>query len=222
MKTKILAATALLSTLSPLVMADISVTGTVTSDYVFRGITQTDSSPALQIGLDYKHESGFFTGTWASNVDFGDDASAEIDFLIGYSGEITESFSYDISYTYYTYIGYSSIDDFNYGEVVAHAYLDSFIFTLGYAPDFINAGDAAQYIGAAYELALPYEVALTLQAGYSLGDAFENTEYIDYSATLAKNFAGIDVNAAVINTDIDNNNSDNSDLRFVLGVSYTY
>ena len=45
----------------------------VTSDYVFRGITQTDFDPALQGGLDYAFgDSGWYVGAWASNVDFAD------------------------------------------------------------------------------------------------------------------------------------------------------
>ena len=60
-----------------------------------------------------------------------------------------------------------------------------------------------------------------MQAGYSFGDAFKDIEYIDYSATLAKTFNDFDVTAAVINTDIDNKD-DNADLRFVLGVSYSF
>jgi uncharacterized protein (TIGR02001 family) len=220
MKIKLLATATLLSVLSPLASAEVSVTGTVISDYVFRGISQTDSSPAVQFGLDYEHESGFFAGTWASNVDFGNDADVEIDFFAGYFGEINETLSYDLSYTYYTYTGYSSADDSNYGELILNAYVDSFTFTLGHASDFVNSGDSAQYFGGAYDFGLPYEVALTLQAGYTFGDAYKDYEYIDYSATVAKTFSGFDVSAAVINTDIDD--SDNSDLRVVVGVSYSY
>ena len=38
------------------------------SDYVFRGISQTQNHPAIQGGFDYNHASGFYVGTWASNV----------------------------------------------------------------------------------------------------------------------------------------------------------
>src|SRR5689334_6914463 len=45
----------------------------LTSDYVFRGITQTDYQPALQAGMDYSFgDSGWYIGTWGSNVDFND------------------------------------------------------------------------------------------------------------------------------------------------------
>ena len=38
------------------------------SDYRFRGIAQTSKKPALQAGLDFSHSSGFYAGTFASNV----------------------------------------------------------------------------------------------------------------------------------------------------------
>ena len=49
-------------------VASAEITGNVslTSDYKFRGISQSDESPAIQGGLDYAHDSGFYVGTWAS------------------------------------------------------------------------------------------------------------------------------------------------------------
>ena len=46
-----------------------SAYATLTSDYPHRGISQTDESAALQVGVDYQHGSGFFAGGWVSNVD---------------------------------------------------------------------------------------------------------------------------------------------------------
>jgi len=38
------------------------------SEYIFRGIAQTGGKPAVQGGFDYAHSSGFYAGTWASNI----------------------------------------------------------------------------------------------------------------------------------------------------------
>ena len=40
----------------------------IVSDYVFRGITQNMSAPAIQGGFDYAHSSGLYAGVWGSNV----------------------------------------------------------------------------------------------------------------------------------------------------------
>jgi uncharacterized protein (TIGR02001 family) len=38
------------------------------SQYIFRGLTQTDRGPAVQGGVDLTHSSGFYLGAWASNI----------------------------------------------------------------------------------------------------------------------------------------------------------
>jgi uncharacterized protein (TIGR02001 family) len=42
----------------------------VVSNYMWRGMTQTRNGAAVQGGLDLTHSSGFYAGTWMSNVDF--------------------------------------------------------------------------------------------------------------------------------------------------------
>ena len=68
---------------------------TLTSDYVFRGVSQTDEDPAIQGGFDLSHDSGFYIGAWASNVDFNEEdstdpaaddaADMELDLKVGYA-----------------------------------------------------------------------------------------------------------------------------------------
>ena len=48
----------------------------LTSNYVFRGLTQTDGKPAIQGGLDFAHRSGFYLGTWMSNISWYTDQNA--------------------------------------------------------------------------------------------------------------------------------------------------
>lgn len=89
------------------------------SQYIFRGNTQTNRDPALQGGFDYSHSSGFYLGTWASNISWLTDSPAatgytssslEWDFYGGYKGTIGKTdFGYDIGLLYYYYPGtYSS------------------------------------------------------------------------------------------------------------------
>src|SRR5256885_16505330 len=58
-----------------------TITGNVGlfSQYIFRGLTQTNRDPALQGGFDYAHSSGFYAGTWASNISWlRENASARV------------------------------------------------------------------------------------------------------------------------------------------------
>ena len=83
---------------------------TLTSDYVFRGVSQTQNGPAIQGGFDYAHASGFYLGTWASNVGwvkeggFKDDSSMEIDLYGGYKGSLGDV-GYDVGAITYYYPG---------------------------------------------------------------------------------------------------------------------
>jgi uncharacterized protein (TIGR02001 family) len=83
------------------------------SQYIFRGLTQTDGQPAVQGGFDYSHSSGFYAGTWASNISWLRDGggyrsggSGEFDFYGGMKGAIGKSdFSWDLGTLYYFYPG---------------------------------------------------------------------------------------------------------------------
>lgn len=80
----------------------------LTTDYLFRGVSQTQNGPAIQGGFDYAHKSGFYVGTWASNVDWvgtKDNNSMELDLYGGYAGSIGEDIGYDVGLIHYYYPG---------------------------------------------------------------------------------------------------------------------
>lgn len=85
----------------------------VFSQYIFRGISQTNEDPALQGGFDYAHSSGLYIGTWASNVSWLNEGgatyqqgSAEIDVYGGYKSAIGETgVGYDVGVLQYWYPG---------------------------------------------------------------------------------------------------------------------
>jgi uncharacterized protein (TIGR02001 family) len=118
------------------------------SDYVFRGVSQTDGDPQVFGGADLT--SGiFYAGVWASNVDFGDDTKAEVD---GYFGvkPTAGPVSLDIGAVYYGYVNAPSGSDYGYWEVKAAGSVPAGPVTLGaalyYSPEFFGGvGDALYY-----------------------------------------------------------------------------
>jgi uncharacterized protein (TIGR02001 family) len=85
---------------------------TLTSNYLFRGISQTGGDPAIQGGLDYTHSSGFYLGTWGSNVGWIENyqeyetGNMEIDLYGGFRGPIGKSdFTFDVGAIQYWYPG---------------------------------------------------------------------------------------------------------------------
>jgi uncharacterized protein (TIGR02001 family) len=92
------------------------------SEYIFRGISQTGGKPAVQGGFDYTHPSGFYVGTWASNIswlsDFGlyNHGSLEWDFYGGYKQNFPDpygDFFYDVGVYGYVYPGKKNSGVFN-------------------------------------------------------------------------------------------------------------
>ena len=118
---KTLMAASVAASLAPCIAAGAessphTITGNVGlfSQYIFRGLTQTDTEPALQGGFDYAHASGFYAGTWGSNIswirDFGGaytgGASLELDIYGGFKGTFGKSdLGYDVGFLYYWYPG---------------------------------------------------------------------------------------------------------------------
>ncbi len=81
----------------------------VASSYIYRGLNQSDFKPALQLGADYTHPSGFYIGTWGSSIrwlkDYGiSSGNAEIDLYAGYKGE-AGPVAYDVGVLQYFYTG---------------------------------------------------------------------------------------------------------------------
>jgi uncharacterized protein (TIGR02001 family) len=82
----------------------------LTTDYIFRGVSQTQQQPAVQGGFDYSHASGIYVGTWLSNVSwvkeggFKNNSSLEVDLYGGYKGSVGD-FGYDLGVITYYYPG---------------------------------------------------------------------------------------------------------------------
>ncbi len=98
-----------------------SATFAVTTDYVFRGVSQTDNGPAFQAGASYSAPFGLYAGVWGSNVDFGDGGpNFEVDYFVGWNKDLSDSWNLDLGVNRYTYEGasdgYGNID---YNEYIA-------------------------------------------------------------------------------------------------------
>lgn len=118
MKNLIKAASATLLTsalIAPAAQAEITANVALTTDYVWRGISQNQEDPALQGGFDYAHDSGFYLGAWAANVNFGE-ASTELDLYAGWSTEFESGFGLDVGIIEYTYHGSDVASDNNFTE----------------------------------------------------------------------------------------------------------
>ena len=122
----------------------------VTSDYVFRGYSQTSEDPAIFGGVDVT-AGNFYAGAWASNVDFGDDTEAEFDIYGGYRTEVS-GFAVDVGVVGYLYVSQPGGADYDYAEFKAAASRAIGPVTLGaavyWSPDFFGVDEEATYVEA--------------------------------------------------------------------------
>ena len=165
-KSKLLVA--LLGTLAAVpAMADspFSANVSLTTNYIFRGLTQTGGKPALQGGFDYAGPNGIYAGVWGSNISWIQDtnaantASVELDTYLGISNSFGESgdFTYDVGILRYNYPG-------------------------TYLPGFPSANTNEIYGAIGYKW-------VTLKYSRSMGDLFGLTDtggssYLDLSASV--------------------------------------
>jgi len=180
----------------------------ITSNYVWRGITQTDKKLGVSAGADYSHKSGFYAGTWLSNVDFGDDTDLEFDLYSGYSTQIKGA-DVDFGYIYY---GYQGGADNHFSEAYIKVSFES--LSLGVSTlvnSQWNDGFAdLTYFEGNYTFALANDLSLDLHAGfYDLKDA---DNYRDFSIALS-HISGL----SVMVTTLDGNKALEDEL---ISVSY--
>ena len=161
----------------------------VTSDYVFRGYSQTSEDPAIFGGVDVTAGS-FYAGAWASNVDFGDDTDAEVDIYGGYRTEVS-GFAVDVGVVGYLYVSQPAGADYDYAEFKAAASRAFGPVTLGaavyWSPDFFGADEEATYVeaNAAFSPAAKWTVSGAV--GHQALDV--NADYATWNAGVAYAFS---------------------------------
>jgi uncharacterized protein (TIGR02001 family) len=183
------------ATLAILVMASVpagtlaagSVGGHVaaTTDYVFRGVSQTRGGSAAQADLHYKTPSGWFAGAWASTVDLNPGAGAtfELNAYAGRAWPAGDDWNARVTAVQYVYPNDGAAFDYDYFELVASvAWLDRVVASIAWSPDTsrygVYYGPVLNRRALTYELVgrwpLRDELSATASAGYyDLSDLFD-------------------------------------------------
>jgi len=205
----LLAAATLLSAAVPGVASADTVTANVavTSDYRFRGISQSFRRPALQGGVDYGHDSGLYIGTWASTVDkdfLTDTHGVELDVYGGYKFPLGKDWLLDVGVLQYLYPGESlwNTTEIYISGTWKFLYLK---YSHSVGDDTFGIADSR---GSGY---------LDLTATYPLAEGFNlighighqkfrhnsDLDYTDYRVGATYDWAGLTWGASVFGTDED-------------------
>jgi len=147
--------------------AQLSANLTATSDYRFRGISQTQNGTAVQGGVDYAHESGFYIGNWNSSVSkqlYPNGIGVESDLYVGYKKDIYNGVTIDIGSYNYFYPGAVNLSGGpNFDTQEAY-------FGLGYGPV------TAKY---SYSLGTYFGIANSSGSGYAQVDVAQPVVFIE-------------------------------------------
>lgn len=152
----------------------VSGSAALTSDYVWRGSSQSQGDPAAQAGFKAAHRGGFYASVWGSGVEFAPEthASSELDFTLGWAGKIAPDWALDLNVLHYRYP--SAAVDLNWTELNGTAtYRDRYWLSLAYSNEALGSKDRGVYsqLGARF----PLNDALRLEAAvghYFLDDAY--------------------------------------------------
>lgn len=171
---------------------DFSVYAGLVSDYVFRGYSQSDENPALQLGVDFEHESGLFAGIWASSVEFpsrgsfDDPRDVEVDVYAGYGVELGRDWALSGSVVRYEYPGADAVVDWDYTELVLALHHGAAALTVNYSDS--SLGSRRKRL--AYELTGSWSLPLQLELATGLGfydlDGPFLKDYVYWHAQLAR------------------------------------
>ncbi len=196
---------------SPVGKFDVGMTATFVTDYVSRGTSLNGGAGTIQGSLDIAHESGLYIGMWGSSMDDMQEkgAGVEIDYYLGYGGNITEDVSFDVSVATYTYPRTGWEDDVEYlGSLSAYG------ATVGVKYRTDATEQLYYYVG--YDLELPAGFGLSASVGQTKFDDNEEAgdDYVDWSLGVSKTLAGLDLGLTYASNDIDGN-----DDHFIFSIS---
>ena len=177
------------------------------SNYVFRGMSQTDKGPAIQGGFEYTYNPlNLYLGTWASNVSSEgyNGASMELDVYGGWRPTF-DKLTLDLGVLGYLYPGNDG-GDLNTVEYKAGASYDFGVVTPGafvyYSDDWFNTGNSWRYELSA-TVTLPAEFKLVAKYGWNELDGLKN--YRDWSLGITKDFLGVTLGLSYSDTNLDSN-----------------
>lgn len=177
------------------------------SNYVFRGISQSQNNGAVQGGFDYSHASGLYAGTWASSVgwvtrnDYSakDNNSMELDLYGGYKGAIADGLGYDVGVIKYYYPGTGIAGNPTPDTMEVYLGITWKIFTLKYnhtvSKYFVGWGDqdgaGKNNRGSGYvDLSMAYDLGegwgINAHVGHQKVKNYSDASYTDWKLGVTK------------------------------------
>jgi uncharacterized protein (TIGR02001 family) len=197
------------------------------NDYIWRGYSQTNRSPAASASVDYSHSSGFYVGAWGSNVDFDDGADYELDIYAGYGGEFGDSgIGYDVGVLRYIY----NSENYDWNEVYASLSYSYFSVGVAHSGSVYDSSEDGTYYTAGFDYDLPWGgLALSTGVGYYDYDsgvvAAKSREHTNWHIGLSKTIDDVldfGVTYTGMDSDADDDIGKNSSDKVTISVATSF
>lgn len=226
----------------------VTTTGNVTlsTDYRFRGVSQTSNNPAIQGAINFNHESGLYAGLWGSNIDgLG---TAEMDVTLGYATQVSlipnVKSTLDVGYIRYGYFGSGDSAPENeqpdYNEVFAKLGFadalikgDNLVGGVNYSNEYFNNSNDFWYLSAGYTAPIADTgFGFVGSVGYNafknkammaqaVGGDGEDDNYIDYKVGANFGIQGLTGELAWVDNNIDSDSKiHDGTVQFSLSKSF--
>ena len=192
----------------------VGLTPTISSDYLFRGVSQTQNRPAVQGTIDIQHTTGFYVGAFISNVSFlGTNARQEVDALAGWRTTVA-GVSLDLGGIAYTYPGYrnptgSGLYDLQYFEVSAKASYEfepvKLLAAINYSPNYQLESGTGVYVEGGVEVALPFNLTLSGRVGHQWiqnNTRWGSPDFTNWNVTVSTKLYDFVLTAGYFDTDL--------------------
>ena len=204
--------------------AEAEANVTLSSDYSFRGVSQTGLDPAIQGGFDIALDNGFAVGTWASNVNFNSETSMELDLYASWESDIiADLFTLSASVIRFEYP--SEGDVLDYMEYSLSASIWNASIGFNFSNEYFGTGGPSfiyPFVGVGWT----HEDQFSIDAhvGWSSVDADDffgpgEDSYMDASLSVTFPIADLDVSGSLVGSTLDD---PAAEFRFVLSIGKSF
>jgi uncharacterized protein (TIGR02001 family) len=196
-------------------IAGLSANAAVTTNYIFRGISQSGANPAVQAGVDYAVPgTGLAVGAWASSIDFGnvngEDTQIELDLYGSYTFAITEAFGLVVGGITYNYPSSPTGVNYNWYEVYVGASYNFGVAAINgrvyYAPDYVNLSSREIYYTAGVSVPVIEWLSLNANIGFTDMDhavPFIVEDYMDWNVSAVATYGNFSLTVGYSDTDLE-------------------
>lgn len=200
------------------------------TDYVKRGVSQTDGDGALQLGLELSFENGFYVGSWGSTVDISNGPTRqrdlELNYYLGRTFDLSDRWQISASVVAYDYPGQTGNFNYDYVEYSLGGSFDDRVWLdVAYSPDLYHSGYSTTNIDLYAEFPLNSVWAFGGGAGHYDTSSLTGSSYLYWQlgVTATLKWAAIDLRVHDSSTWVPIiSTPDNAQARLVLKIQIPF